>query len=106
MSASERRKGLEGEREVAAIYRAAGFEWRGLEATGDALALGFGRAHHVEVKRQETARIWTWQAQALAEAPPETVPVIAYRRSHAPWWITTPLDDWLAALARARETAP
>ena len=105
VTASERRKGLVGEAEVAALYRLAGFEWRGLEAEGDGLALGFGTTHHVEVKRQEVARPWAWQVQAVVDAPPHTLPVVAFRRSRSPWWAMTPLDELLAALVRARLTA-
>jgi hypothetical protein len=39
MPASSRRKGLLGEREVARIWQAAGFEVRGLEGLGDHLVL-------------------------------------------------------------------
>jgi Holliday junction resolvase len=35
VAASSRRKGLQGEREVARIWQAAGFDVRNLEATGD-----------------------------------------------------------------------
>ena len=102
MTASERRKGLTGEAEVAALYRLHGFEWRGLEAEGDGLALGFGTTHHVEVKRHEVARPWAWQAQAILDAPPETLPVVAFRRSHSPWWAMSPLDELLAAIERVQ----
>lgn len=39
MAASSRRKGLKGEQEVARIWRAAGFEVRGLEGQGDHLVI-------------------------------------------------------------------
>ena len=102
MTATERRKGLTGEAEVAALYRLHGFEWRGLEAEGDGLALGFGVTHHVEVKRQEIARPWAWQAQVIMEAPADTLPVVCFRRSRSPWWAMSPLDELLAAIAQAK----
>lgn len=102
MSGFERRKGLAAEAEVAALYRERGFEWRGLESQGDGLALGFGSTHHVEVKRQELARPWIWIAQSLLEAPSGTLPVVAFRRNHSAWLALSPLDEWLAALRRAR----
>jgi len=105
VSRAERDKGVRGEAEVAALYRRYGFEWRGLEAEGDGLASGFGTTHHVEVKRQEIARPWAWQAQAILEAPADTLPVVPFRRSRSPWWAMSPLDELLAALERARLTA-
>lgn len=107
MSASERRKGLAGEAEVAALLRRHGFAVRGLESSGDHLALGYGLTLHVESKRQETARPWLWGAQALREAPPGTLPVVAMRRSRSPWYALVPsLDELLAALARAAPEEP
>lgn len=85
MSGRERRKGLDGEREVAAIWQAAGFEVRGLEGTGDHLLLGHGLVVHQESKRQEVARPWAWWAQASAETPAGAVTVVSFRRSRSPW---------------------
>lgn len=104
MSNSERRKGLVGEREVAEILRSYGFAVRGLESSGDWLALGHGVTLHVESKRQEVARPWAWGAQAIAEAPAGTLPVVAFRRSRSPWWAQVPLADLLAVFARANKT--
>lgn len=90
MSESERRKGLTGEGEVARLLRKQGFMVRGLEGEGDWLALGYGLTLHVECKRQEVARPWLWQAQALAEAPPGTLPTVWFRRSRSIWWVMAP----------------
>lgn len=92
MSASERRKGVGGEREVAAVLREHGLTVRGLESSGDWLAIAGGVTLHVECKRQEIARVWLWQEQAELEAPPGTVPVVAFRRSRGRWWAMVPLD--------------
>jgi hypothetical protein len=113
----ERRKGLEGEREVRALYERHGFEVRGLEAGGDHLAvlhgisqLGESVLHevverrpltiHSEVKRCETARPWAWWEQADAETPPGSLAVVAFRRSHSPWLALSNLDALAGALAR------
>ena len=88
MSGSQRRKGVRGEREVAAIYEAHGFEVRGLEASGDHLIVcdpGSGLVIHSEVKRQETARPWLWYEQATAEAEPGALAVVHFRRNRSPW---------------------
>lgn len=102
MSIAERRKGLRGEREVAELLRHHGFVTRGLEGSGDWLALGHGLTLHVECKRQEVARPWLWQAQAILEAPPHTLPLVAFRRSRSPWWAMAPLAELAAAFARYR----
>lgn len=99
MSNSERRKGVRGEREVAALLRLHGFEVRGLEGSGDWLAIAGGLTLHVEAKRQEVARPWLWGEQAIREAPRGTLPLVAMRRSHSPWYGLLPLDPLLAALA-------
>lgn len=117
MSKAERAKGLKGEHEVRAIYEAAGFEVRGLEGTGDHLALLHGLTSltalpgtdglvrrpltiHSEVKRQETARPWQWWAQAEAEAPAGSLAVVAFRRNRSPWLGLANLTELAAALAR------
>jgi len=98
VSRSERAKGVRGEAEVAALLRLHGFEVRGLEGEGDHLALGHGVTLHVECKRQETCRPWLWAAQARAEAPLGTIPLVVMRRSRSPWYALLPLDMLLGAL--------
>jgi hypothetical protein len=85
---ASRDKGGRGEREVAAIFERVGLEVRGLEGAGDHLIVcgeGSGFVLHSEVKRQETARPWAWWAQASAEAPPETIALVTFRRNYSPW---------------------
>jgi hypothetical protein len=85
---SERDKGRRGEREVAMIYEAVALEVRGLEGSGDHLIVcgeGSGFVLHSECKRQEQARPWLWWEQASNEAPPETIPVVHFRRNRSPW---------------------
>lgn len=110
----ERRKGLEGEREVAAIWRDSGFTIHNLEGQGDhAVVLpyitgGSGtrddplrtQPHvHCEVKRCETTRPWAWYEQASSEAPAGSVPVVAFRRSKSPWLALIELEDLARLLA-------
>lgn len=88
MSRAERDKGRKGEREVAAIFEAAGLEVRGLEGSGDHLIVCGGRLGvtlHSEVKRQEVARPWLWWEQAESEAPQGTLPAVMFRRNRSPW---------------------
>lgn len=101
VSAAERRKGLNGEREVAELLAGFDFVVRGLDAAGDHLALGHGLVLHVEVKRQEVTRPWQWIEQARSEAPPGTLPVVFFRRSRSEWLALAPAAELLERLARA-----
>ncbi len=104
MGAGSRRKGIRGEAEVARALRAAGLAVRGLEASGDHLALAAGGlVLHVEVKRAERARLVEWSRKAETEAPPGAVPVVAWRPSREPWRATLLLDDLLALVRAAAE---
>lgn len=105
MSRASRDKGLKGEREVAAIYAAAGLVVRGLEGGGDHLVVGApaaGLVLHSEVKRQETARPWLWWEQATEEAPPGTIPVVAFRRNRSRWLAMIDLEQLAKLLADVR----
>jgi hypothetical protein len=98
VGASERRKGAEGEREVAAIFRdvmpdkavqrAAG---GARQESGDLIRVPGAL---VSVKRHETLRLplWTREAAELAD-PLGLVPIIAYRRSREAWRADLPLAD-------------
>lgn len=101
MSRRERDKGRKGEAEVAAIYRAAGLQVRGLEGLGDHLVVcspDAGLVLHSESKRQEVARVWAWWEQASAETEPGAITVVAFRRSRSPWLALVELHE-LAGLA-------
>jgi Holliday junction resolvase len=108
MSRTERDKGLKGEREVAAIYTARGFDVRGLEGTGDHLIVcdpASGLVLHSEVKRQETARVWAWWEQATSEAEAGSMPVVHFRRNRSRWLAIVDaehLADLLAVASVAR----
>ena len=101
MGRSQRDKGRKGEREVALIYEGAGFEIRGLEGSGDHLAIGYGLTIHSESKRQEVTRPWLWDAQANAEAPPGALPVVAFRRNLSPWIAQVRLEPLVGSLGLA-----
>jgi Holliday junction resolvase len=100
MPASSRRKGLQGEREVARIWQAAGFDVRNLEATGDHLVVcANGVTIHSETKRAERLKLPEWLRQAADEAPQGTVPVVAFRQNRGEWYAALPLES-LAELMR------
>jgi hypothetical protein len=109
-----RSKGLRGEHEVAAIFRAHGFEVRGLEGTGDHLCITSRRpvslmprataiptplTIHSEVKRQERLQLWQWLAQLEAEAPAGTLPLLSFRRNRSPWYAAVQLERLVELLA-------
>lgn len=101
MSRSQRDKGARGEREVAAIFRAHGFDCDrtpnsgGLRIKGD---LHGDVPAHVEVKRQETLRLPLWWRQAVAESD-GAVPVLAFRQNGSEWLAVVRLET-LAAMLR------
>jgi hypothetical protein len=106
-----RNKGRSGEAEVAAIYRDRGFDVQPIQrnagGVGDHVVTylrpgGFAVpliVLHSEVKRCETARPWTWMAQAERDAVGEAVPVVSFRRSHGRWYALLPLEELVRLLA-------
>jgi Holliday junction resolvase len=106
VSNSERRKGAGGELEVAAIFRAAGFDCDrtpnsgGLRVKGD---LAGTVPAHVEVKRQEVLRLPLWLKQAAEDAPAGVTPVVAFRQSRGQWYAALPLEALAAIMADLQE---
>ena len=99
MAASSRRKGLLGEREVARIWQAAGFDVRSLEASGDHLVIvSNGVTLHSETKRAERLKLPEWLRQAADEAPQGTVPVVAFRQNRGEWYAALPLASLVELL--------
>jgi hypothetical protein len=97
---------LIGEREVARIWQAAGFDLRNLEATGDHLVIcANGVTIHSETKRAERLKLPEWLRQAADEAPQGTVPVVAFRQNRGEWYAALPLAS-LAELMRHAERDP
>lgn len=82
-----------------------GFTVRGLEGSGDHLAICDGLLVHVESKRQEVARPWQWFEQAREETPPGALTLVAFRRSRSPWLALVPLEELVTELGR-RNGAP
>ena len=103
MSASERRKGASGEREVVRMMHEAG--WPDAKRTSDGASQG-QRGDiaggpidtHWEVRRREQLSIWACLAQAERDAKPEDLPIVAFRRSRSGWYAALSLDALLALL--------
>jgi Holliday junction resolvase len=104
VSRTSRDKGARGELEVAAIFRAAGFDCDRVPNSGGLRLKGdlYGDVPvHVEVKRQERIRMVEWVRQAADECGDAT-PVVIYRPSRMAWHATLPLADLLVLLKRFR----
>lgn len=107
MSARSRRKGAEGERELAAYLRERGV-WAerssAMYQTG-AEAPDVTVPHlpgvHLEVKRCEALRLWEALEQATRDAGPSRVPIVAHRPNRRPWVAVLRLDDLLALIRSA-----
>jgi len=104
MSASERRKGKEGELEVVHVLHEHG--WKEAKRSSD------GRSQvergdiadgpldvHFEIRRRETINIWACLEQAEREAAAGNAPVVAFRRNRSAWYAALPLDVLLELLA-------
>lgn len=101
MGKASRTKGVTGELELAAIWERAGFEVRGLEASGDHLVIcRNGLTIHQEGKRQERIKLPEWWEQTVAEAPAGTLPVLSFRPSRTRWRSVLWTDDLAALIAR------
>ena len=96
MARYERAKGARGENEVAAIFRAHGFQCERVPASGGFRLKGdvYGNVPlHVEVKRCEQARPWQWIQKAELEAEPGVTPAVAFRRNRSAWYGMIRLDE-------------
>jgi hypothetical protein len=102
VSRSERDKGASGAREVAAIFRGAGFN---CERTSDGTEqLVSGDLHgvpgvYVDAKRHEALRLPAWTRDAREKCPLGSIPVVAYRRNREPWYAVLPLTDLVELLS-------
>lgn len=101
MSRAARRKGADGERELASAYRQAGFECArtplsgGMQWKGDIQGIP---GVHVEAKRRERLNIWEAIDQVLAEAQPTDLPAVHFRRNRSDWWVAIPFEEFIELL--------
>ena len=104
---NSRAKGANGERELAAILRAFGFESRRGQqysgANGDADVVGLPGIH-IECKRRERLNMDDAMTQSIldAEKTGET-PVVMHRRNRKPWMVTMLIDDWIELYKRGMQ---
>lgn len=103
MSAAQRVKGAEGEREVIRLLRAHGWphayrtsNGREQDGRGD-VACGPAGCH-LEIKRQERLNVAAALSQAMRDADRLEIPIVVHRPSRHVWMATLPFEELLALL--------
>jgi len=99
MGKSSQRKGAAGERELAALLSAAGYECQ----RGGSLSFGeipdvLGLPGiHIECKRVEKLNVGEAMEQAIRDSDRmlDGMPAMFHRRNRKPWLVTMRLEDWL-----------
>ena len=104
-----KRKGSGGERELAELLRRAGIRayrndqiFRGGLNNPDVSAELHNLPLHIEVKRVERLNISEAVNQAVRDAAPGALPIVAHRRNREKWLVTIPLAALLEALKEGR----
>lgn len=59
---------------------------------------------HFQIKRVESLNIWAALDQAITEADPLDVPIVAFRRNRSPWYGALEMDE-LIPLLRLRDAS-
>lgn len=94
---NSRRKGKDGELELAKVLRAHGYEARrGVQYHGGADSpdvVGI-EGLHIECKRVEALNVYAAMEQADRDCG-ENVPVVMHRKNGKPWLVTMHLGDFL-----------
>ena len=99
MGSRSQRKGADGERELAALLSAAGYECQ----RGGSLSFGeipdvLGLPGiHIEVKRVEKLNVGEAMEQAIRDSDRmlDGMPALFHRRNRKPWLVTMRPEDWL-----------
>ena len=101
------RKGADGERELAALLRAEGYEIDrgGTTSFGTVPDLSGLPGVHIEVKRREKLNVMEAMQQAIADAArfKDGAPALFHRRNLAPWLVTMLFTDWIKMYKEARK---
>ncbi|MBQ2434065.1 MAG: hypothetical protein II266_06500 [Clostridia bacterium] len=91
---NSRRKGADGERELAQVLNRHGFTTRRGQqysgANGDADVVGI-EGLHIECKRVEALNIDNAMMQSRRDARDGEIPVVMHRKSHKTWLVTMDL---------------
>ena len=96
---NSKRKGANGEREIANILKDHGYDCRrtaqynGKEQGSLADVIGLDGIH-IEVKRVERINIDMCMEQAIRDCQ-DDIPTVWHRRNNKPWYVTMRLEDWI-----------
>ena len=97
---SSQRKGRGGELELARLLQGYGYDVQPGRAMsyGSCPDLSGLPGIHIEVKRAEQLRLYSWLEQAERDAQRfgDGLPAVFHRRNREPWLVTMPLTAWLA----------
>lgn len=95
---NSRNKGCRGERELAQVLRAHGYECRRGQqycgANGDADVVGL-EGIHIECKRTEKLSLYDAILQAKHDAKDGELPVVMHRRNNHEWVAVLSLEDFM-----------
>jgi Holliday junction resolvase len=95
---NSRQKGARGERELAKVLKAYGYETRRGQqycgSNGDADVVGIPGIH-IECKRVEKLNIHDAMAQSVNDAKAGEIPVVMHRKNGTRWLITMSLEDFM-----------
>lgn len=95
---NSRRKGAEGERELAGKLREYGYDSRRGQqycgANGDADVVGLPGVH-IECKRVEKLNLYDAMAQSVHDAKEGEVPAVFHRKNRCEWLVTLRFDDFM-----------
>ena len=95
---NSRRKGADGERQLARKLSEYGYDARRGQqysgANGDADVVGLAGVH-IECKRVEKLNLDDALAQSIRDAREGEVPIVAHRRNHTEWKVTMRLEDFI-----------
>ena len=100
---NSKRKGNAGERELANLLKAAGYDARrGLQfQSGQVEADVVGiPGIHIECKRVEKLNLYNAMAQSIRDAKDDETPVVIHRTNRHPWMVAILLEDFLEILER------
>lgn len=98
---NSRQKGARGERELAELLRAYGYEARRGQQysgkNGDADVVGVD-GFHIECKRVEQLNIYKAMEQSERDAREGEIPIVCHRKDRKGWLVTIRFDDFMGVI--------